>query len=140
MIGSNYRRSCERLWAAAGAISLLVVLATPSVSTAQTTESAKQRLKLPDGLTLAAISQVSSHSGVSPARQPSVSGRQERSVGRIILGAAVGATGGFFAGGYIGAKIDGDCGGCDDPGFKGALIGAPIGAVVGGILGGKFLF
>jgi hypothetical protein len=52
----------------------------------------------------------------------------------------VGATAGFFAGGYLGAAIDGDCGGCDDPGLKGALIGAPIGAVAGGILGGKFLF
>ena len=61
-----------------------------------------------------------------------------RSVGRKILGGALGAFGGFFAGGYIGAKIDGDCGGCDDPGLKGAVIGAPIGAVVGGILGAKF--
>jgi len=48
------------------------------------------------------------------------------------------ALGGFFAGGYIGAKSEGDCGGCDDPGLKGAVIGAPIGAVVGGILGAKF--
>ena len=61
-----------------------------------------------------------------------------RSVGRKILGGALGAFGGFFAGGYIGAMIDGDCGGCDDPGLKGAVIGAPIGAVVGGILGAKF--
>ena len=61
-----------------------------------------------------------------------------RSVGRKILGGALGAFGGFFAGGYIGARIDGDCGGCDDPGLKGAVIGAPIGAVVGGILGAKF--
>ena len=61
-----------------------------------------------------------------------------RPVGRKILGGALGAVGGFFAGGYIGAKIDGDCGGCDDPGFLGAVIGAPIGAVVGGILGAKF--
>jgi hypothetical protein len=63
-----------------------------------------------------------------------------RSVKRVILGAAAGAAGGFFAGGYIGAAIDGDCGGCDDPGFKGFLIGAPIGAVAGGIAGGKWLF
>ena len=63
-----------------------------------------------------------------------------RGPGRIVAGAAVGATAGFFAGGYLGSWIDGDCGGCDDPGFKGALIGAPIGAVVGGIFGGKFLF
>jgi len=61
-----------------------------------------------------------------------------RSVGRKIRGGALGAVGGFFAGGYLGAWIDGDCGGCDDPGLKGAVIGAPIGAVVGGILGAKF--
>jgi hypothetical protein len=67
--------------------------------------------------------------------QPST---RRSSVGRKILGGALLGVGGFFAGGYIGAKIDGDCGGCDDPGFKGALIGAPIGAAVGAILGAKF--
>src|SRR6185436_17768196 len=72
----------------------------------------------------------------APAPKPS-NGRQ-RSIGRKILGGAIGGVGGFFAGGYIGAAIDGDCGGCDDPGFKGALIGAPIGAAVGAILGVKF--
>jgi len=65
---------------------------------------------------------------------------RRRGTGRIVAGVAVGATAGFFADGYLGAWIDGDCGGCDDPGLKGALIGAPVGAVVGGILGGKFLF
>jgi hypothetical protein len=65
---------------------------------------------------------------------------RRRGAGRIVAGAAVGAAAGFFAGGYLGSAIDGDCGGCDDPGLKGALIGAPIGAVAGGILGGKFLF
>ena len=65
---------------------------------------------------------------------------RRRGPGRIVAGAAVGATAGFFAGGYLGAWISGDCGGCDDPGLMGAVIGAPIGAVAGGILGGKFLF
>jgi hypothetical protein len=59
---------------------------------------------------------------------------RRRSVGRRIVGGALGGVGGFFAGGILGAKIDGDCGGCDDPG----LIGAPIGAAVGAILGAKF--
>ena len=75
-----------------------------------------------------------------PAAQRQARLANRRGPGRIVAGAAVGAVGGFFAGGYLGAAIDGDCGGCDDPGFKGAIIGAPIGAVVGGILGGKFLF
>ena len=74
---------------------------------------------------------------VQQRQEPTV---RRRGPGRIVAGAAVGAAAGFFAGGYLGAAIDGDCGGCDDPGLKGALIGAPVGAVVGGILGGKFFF
>lgn len=62
---------------------------------------------------------------------------RRKSVGRRIVGGALGGVGGFFAGGYFGAKIDGQCD-CDDPGFKGFLIGAPIGTVVGAILGAKF--
>lgn len=58
----------------------------------------------------------------------------------LVRGAAVGATAGLFAGGYIGAWIEGDRCHCDDPGLMGALIGAPVGAVAGGILGGFFLF
>lgn len=65
---------------------------------------------------------------------------RSRSKWRAFWGGAVGATAGFFAGGYLGAAIDGDCGGCDDPGFKGALIGAPIGAALGGIAGALWLF
>jgi len=59
---------------------------------------------------------------------------------RKVFGALVGAAGGFFAGGYLGAAIEGDRCNCDDPGLKGALIGAPIGAVAGGILGSRYLF
>ena len=66
---------------------------------------------------------------------PSASGRK-RSVGRKVLGVAIGAAAGFFAGGYLGAAIEGDRCHCDDPGLKGALIGAPLGAVTGGIVGG----
>jgi len=63
---------------------------------------------------------------------------QKRSVGRRVLGGAIGATGGLFAGGYLGAAIEGDRCNCDDPGLMGALIGAPVGAVIGGILGALF--
>ena len=66
--------------------------------------------------------------------------RPERGVGRKILGAAVGAVGGLYAGGYLGATIEGDRCHCDDPGLMGALIGAPVGAVAGGILGWRYLF
>jgi hypothetical protein len=69
--------------------------------------------------------------------QSSGSGRK-RSVGRRILGGAIGATAGLFAGGYLGTVIEGDSCHCDDPGLKGALIGAPVGMVTGGILGALF--
>jgi hypothetical protein len=66
--------------------------------------------------------------------------RSERGLVRKVLGAAVGATAGFFAGGYLGAAIEGNRCHCDDPGLKGVLIGAPIGAAAGGVLGGLYLF
>jgi hypothetical protein len=66
--------------------------------------------------------------------------RRDKPVWRRIAGAAVGATGGFFGGGFLGAAIEGDSCSCDDPGLKGFLIGAPAGAVAGGILGAMWLF
>jgi hypothetical protein len=93
---------------------------------------------------LDSATRIVARSGVRPERVVSQQAQRprdnRRSVTRVVLGAAAGAAGGFFAGGYIGAAIDGDCGGCDDPGFKGFLIGAPIGAVAGGIAGGRWLF
>jgi hypothetical protein len=77
--------------------------------------------------------------GVLRAQDPP-NPRLERSLGRKVFGAAVGAAGGFFGGGYLGAAIEGDRCHCDDPGLKGAVIGAPVGAVVGGILGWRYLF
>lgn len=71
-----------------------------------------------------------------PAFQPS-SVRRERSMARKVFGGVLGATAGLFAGGYLGAVIEGDRCQCDDPGLQGALIGAPIGTVVGAILGFK---
>ena len=69
------------------------------------------------------------------ATLPPVIQTRHRSVGRKILGGALGAVGGLFAGGYLGAKIEGNDCGCDDPGLKGALIGAPIGMITGAIIG-----
>jgi len=70
--------------------------------------------------------------------QTSAASGRKRSVARRVLGGAIGATGGLFAGGYLGAVIEGDRCNCDDPGLMGALIGAPVGAVTGGILGALF--
>ena len=67
-------------------------------------------------------------------------GPRARSKKRIVAGAILGSVGGFFAGGFLGAHIEGDRCNCDDPGVRGFLIGAPIGAVAGGIVGAKFLF
>ena len=67
-------------------------------------------------------------------------GRRGRSKKRIVAGAIVGSVGGFFAGGFLGAHIEGDRCDCDDPGVRGFLIGAPIGALAGGLFGAKFLF
>ena len=74
----------------------------------------------------------------TPTSTPS--GARARSKKRIVTGAIVGGVGGFFAGGFLGAHIEGDRCNCDDPGVRGFLIGAPIGAVAGGIAGARFLF
>jgi len=53
---------------------------------------------------------------------------------------ALGALGGFFAGGFGGAALENAIAPCrcDDPGLKGSLIGAPAGAVAGGMLAFHF--
>jgi hypothetical protein len=76
----------------------------------------------------------------SQASRSNRSGAHARSTKRIIAGAIAGGVGGFFAGGFLGAHIEGDRCNCDDPGVRGFLIGAPIGAVAGSFLGAKFLF
>ena len=55
---------------------------------------------------------------------------------RKIAGLILGGLGGFFAGGFIGAKVEPNCG-CDDPGLQGFIIGAPIGTILGAIAGYK---
>ena len=91
-----------------------------------------------------ASSRLTPNGGAASSRVPSAqttgSGQTERGVASKVFGAIVGGVGGFFAGGYLGAAIEGDRCHCDDPGLKGALIGAPVGAVAGGILGARYLF
>ena len=54
-----------------------------------------------------------------------------------IIGTAVGAVGGFYAGGAIGFYTAQDRNANDDgvSGLRGVVIGAPIGALVGAVLG-----
>ena len=59
--------------------------------------------------------------------------RREMGTGQRILWTSVAGLGGFFAGGFIGAAIEGDRCNCDDPGFKGFLIGVPIGTAAAAI-------
>ena len=67
---------------------------------------------------------------------PGAWGRKRSPTGTRVVVSALGALGGFFAGGFLGAKLEPDCN-CDDPGLQGFVIGAPIGAIAGGILGWK---
>ena len=72
------------------------------------------------------------------AAKPSASVQAVRRAGKMGIGQRVVWTslaglGGFFAGAYIGAAIEGDSCQCDDPGFKGALTGMPIGAAAAAI-------
>jgi hypothetical protein len=69
---------------------------------------------------------------------PAGSRGRRRSIGRKVIGGVIGAVGGFFAGGFLGAAIEGDRCDCDDPGLQGFVIGAPVGAVTAGILGVKY--
>ena len=101
----------------------------------------------PDVLTLwpvkraraATLLAVRPHKSLQPPASTQRGGRG-RSKKRIVAGAIVGSVGGFFAGGFLGAHIEGDRCDCDDPGVRGFLIGAPIGALAGGIFGARFLF
>jgi hypothetical protein len=87
----------------------------------------------PAGLTLkpAAASERAERGQWSPL------GVQHRPLNRKAVFGVLGAIGGFFLGGVIGAAIEGRSCACDDPGLKGWTIGAPVGAIVGGALAVK---
>jgi hypothetical protein len=67
-------------------------------------------------------------------QQPSTRARVKKGLQRAAAGVAFGV-GGFFLGGILGARLEGNSCVCDDPGLKGFLIGAPIGAVAGAMAG-----
>jgi hypothetical protein len=130
----------------AAAVALVLLAAVPALAQgidearARTQSAATRTLQINLDRTIdntASLERIAPRTSVR--QTPGSRAPRRRSVGRAILGGAVGAVGGFFAGGYLGAMLEPDCN-CDDPGLKGALIGAPVGAVVGGILGAKFLF
>ena len=65
---------------------------------------------------------------------PPAQTKAKRSVAKRVAYIAIGGVGGFFAGGFLGAAIEGDRCNCDDPGWMGFVIGAPVGAATGAIL------
>jgi hypothetical protein len=67
------------------------------------------------------------------ASRPVIRQAKKMGTGERIGWTALAGLGGFFAGAYIGAAIEGDSCQCDDPGFKGALTGMPIGAAAAAI-------
>jgi hypothetical protein len=75
-------------------------------------------------------------SQTTPYRTPQPGRRSNVKTGikRALAGVA-GGFAGFMAGGWIGARIEGNRCVCDDPGLQGFVIGAPIGAVAGAVLG-----
>jgi hypothetical protein len=150
---SQWRRAAARLagWSSVASVAVLITAGTANAQPAagaiqkngfESLTALQRSLSRADALTPQAgtiarsVEKLDYGSLITETEQPT-SSRRRSSVGRKILGGALGGVGGFFAGGYIGAKIDGQCD-CDDPGFKGFLIGAPIGSVVGAILGAKF--
>ena len=67
------------------------------------------------------------------ASRPLVRQSGKMGTGQRVAWTALAGLGGFFAGAYIGAAIEGDRCNCDDPGFQGALIGMPIGTAAAAI-------
>ena len=67
------------------------------------------------------------------ASRPLVRQAKKMGTGERIGWTALAGLGGFFAGAYIGAAIEGDRCNCDDPGLQGALIGMPIGTAAAAI-------
>jgi hypothetical protein len=67
-----------------------------------------------------------------PKRLPPVkmSPTAKRVSAAIVLGVV-----GMFAGGAMGAALEGDSCNCDDPGLFGFTIGMPVGAAIGAVLG-----
>lgn len=151
MRASKYRRNTTWQWTGTMIAGLVVFLGLPPMASGQTVApgaTVTARLKLPEPAALVSLTQElsvvskwpaeTSRFSVANDREQTTVRRRERSIGRKILGGAIGGVAGFFGGGYLGAAIEGDSCQCDDPGLKGALIGAPIGAVTGAIIGALF--
>lgn len=73
----------------------------------------------------------------SPRNAQAAAAARGSSTAARLIGAAIGAFGGFYAGGMIGYYTAMDRNADDDgvSGLPGVVIGAPIGAVVGAVIG-----
>jgi hypothetical protein len=117
-----------------GDVTAAPATAPPSIELTTELEAGRPRLQLPKDLLLDA-------EPVRPDQQApriSASGppRSSPAIAKIV-GVAVGAVGGFYAGGMIGYGVAQDRNRDDDgvSGLRGVVIGAPLGAVLGGLLG-----
>jgi hypothetical protein len=139
------------------ALTLAGVLGLGATGFAQTTELAPSPSRVPDALArpipqvtfdareLDLRQAVVAQNGVVQRPAPGNARSQQRmrppasghrgSRARRVAGAAIGAIGGFFLGGALGAALEGDSCNCDDPGLMGFLVGAPVGAAIGGVVG-----
>jgi hypothetical protein len=130
-----------RRWMAGAAIAAL--LAAPASAAADPAEgpiaASAARLAEVEMLTAPAAAEPEAHEPQSDRAGAQDEPRRRSGWWRVLGGAAGGAAG-FFGGALIGARIDGDCNGCDDPGLKGAIIGAPVGAAVGAVIGSVYFF
>jgi hypothetical protein len=116
-----------------GVLMTIATVAAPPPAMAQTARPQVSRVDITSA-TKSFVAGRTAPRAASPARadasRPAVSAPRPR--WQRGLWAALGAFGGFWEGGALGAHLDGTSCGCDDPGLRGFLVGAPIGAITGG--------
>lgn len=114
------------------AILLVCLLAsTPALAQTQATAPPVESKTIRASITTVKFDTASTEKASASA--PKIRQAGKMGTGERIGWTALAGLGGFFAGGYIGAAIEGDSCQCDDPGLKGALTGMPIGAAAAAI-------
>ena len=108
---------------------LLLLAATPALAqTASPAVDSRTFRRSIAAVTFDTTSAAKQSSSVQPVHRAGKMG-----IGQRVVWTSLAGLGGFFAGGYIGAAIEGDRCNCDDPGLQGALIGMPIGTAAAAI-------
>ena len=113
------------------AVTVLLCLSVATPALAQTTSPSVDSRTF--RASIAAVTFDTASAGKPSSSAPVRRQAGKMGIGQRIVWTSLAGLGGFFAGGYIGAAIEGDGCHCDDPGLKGALIGIPIGAAAASI-------